>query len=152
MGRSFPAPRPAVCRFLSAPWWGVDCESAVDRGLASAQCDLPQDVAEHPVALLTDVIGPLPLDALDRRGRDALLRVGVDAALEGAALGVERVVPLLGVGGVAQRLVRAPLEVAEAMLARARRKTGARKDALEWVEGDMLALPFADAAATRPDA
>jgi demethylmenaquinone methyltransferase/2-methoxy-6-polyprenyl-1,4-benzoquinol methylase len=36
------------------------------------------------------------------------------------------------------------LDFSEAMLARARRKTGARKDALEWVEGDMLALPFAD--------
>ena len=36
------------------------------------------------------------------------------------------------------------LDFSEAMLVRARRKTGARKDALEWVEGDMLALPFAD--------
>jgi demethylmenaquinone methyltransferase / 2-methoxy-6-polyprenyl-1,4-benzoquinol methylase len=37
------------------------------------------------------------------------------------------------------------LDFSAAMLARARRKTGARRDALEWVEGDMLALPFADA-------
>ena len=36
------------------------------------------------------------------------------------------------------------IDFSAAMLARARRKTGARKDALEWVEGDMLALPFAD--------
>jgi demethylmenaquinone methyltransferase/2-methoxy-6-polyprenyl-1,4-benzoquinol methylase len=36
------------------------------------------------------------------------------------------------------------LDFSSAMLARARRKTGARTDALEWVEGDMLALPFAD--------
>ena len=36
------------------------------------------------------------------------------------------------------------LDFSEAMLVRARRKTGTRKDALEWVEGDMLALPFAD--------
>jgi demethylmenaquinone methyltransferase/2-methoxy-6-polyprenyl-1,4-benzoquinol methylase len=36
------------------------------------------------------------------------------------------------------------LDFSAAMLARARRKTGSRIDALEWVEGDMLALPFAD--------
>jgi len=36
------------------------------------------------------------------------------------------------------------LDFSEAMLARARKKTGPRKNVLEWVQGDMLALPFAD--------
>ena len=36
------------------------------------------------------------------------------------------------------------LDFSEAMLARARKKTAQRTDALEWVQGDMLALPFAD--------
>jgi demethylmenaquinone methyltransferase / 2-methoxy-6-polyprenyl-1,4-benzoquinol methylase len=37
------------------------------------------------------------------------------------------------------------LDFSEAMLARARRKTlGRRPGALDWVQGDMLALPFAD--------
>ena len=36
------------------------------------------------------------------------------------------------------------LDFSEQMLERARRKTPPRKDALEWVQGDMLALPFAD--------
>jgi demethylmenaquinone methyltransferase/2-methoxy-6-polyprenyl-1,4-benzoquinol methylase len=37
------------------------------------------------------------------------------------------------------------LDFSEAMLARARKKTGARGAVLEWIQGDMLALPFADA-------
>ena len=38
------------------------------------------------------------------------------------------------------------LDFSQAMLARARKKTaGRRPGALEWVQGDMLALPFADA-------
>src|SRR5262245_57011579 len=37
------------------------------------------------------------------------------------------------------------LDFAEGMLERARRKAAPRKDALDWVQGDMLALPFADA-------
>ncbi|HEX3805847.1 MAG TPA: bifunctional demethylmenaquinone methyltransferase/2-methoxy-6-polyprenyl-1,4-benzoquinol methylase UbiE [Gaiellaceae bacterium] len=37
------------------------------------------------------------------------------------------------------------LDFAEQMLARARKKTALRKDVLEWVQGDMLALPFEDA-------
>jgi len=37
------------------------------------------------------------------------------------------------------------LDFSEGMLERARRKPAPRKDALEWVLGDMLALPFADA-------
>ena len=36
------------------------------------------------------------------------------------------------------------LDFSAAMLARARRKSAPRPDALEWVQGDMLALPFAD--------
>ncbi len=36
------------------------------------------------------------------------------------------------------------LDFSAAMLARARRKSTPRPDALEWVQGDMLALPFAD--------
>ena len=36
------------------------------------------------------------------------------------------------------------LDFSEAMLARARKKTAQRTDVLEWVQGDMLALPFAD--------
>jgi demethylmenaquinone methyltransferase/2-methoxy-6-polyprenyl-1,4-benzoquinol methylase len=37
------------------------------------------------------------------------------------------------------------LDFSERMLERARRKAPPRKDALDWVQGDMLALPFADA-------
>jgi demethylmenaquinone methyltransferase/2-methoxy-6-polyprenyl-1,4-benzoquinol methylase len=37
------------------------------------------------------------------------------------------------------------LDFSEAMLARARRKTVAQAALFEWVRGDMLALPFADA-------
>jgi demethylmenaquinone methyltransferase / 2-methoxy-6-polyprenyl-1,4-benzoquinol methylase len=37
------------------------------------------------------------------------------------------------------------LDFSERMLERARRKTVVRKGALDWVQGDMLALPFADA-------
>jgi demethylmenaquinone methyltransferase/2-methoxy-6-polyprenyl-1,4-benzoquinol methylase len=37
------------------------------------------------------------------------------------------------------------LDFSEQMLARARKKTALRKDVLEWVQGDMLALPFEDA-------
>ncbi len=37
------------------------------------------------------------------------------------------------------------LDFSEKMLERARRKTGERRDALEWIQGDLLALPFADA-------
>ncbi len=37
------------------------------------------------------------------------------------------------------------LDFSAAMLERARRKTGSRSAVLEWVQGDMLALPFADA-------
>jgi demethylmenaquinone methyltransferase/2-methoxy-6-polyprenyl-1,4-benzoquinol methylase len=37
------------------------------------------------------------------------------------------------------------LDFSEAMLVRARKKTVARTAVLEWVQGDMLALPFADA-------
>jgi demethylmenaquinone methyltransferase/2-methoxy-6-polyprenyl-1,4-benzoquinol methylase len=37
------------------------------------------------------------------------------------------------------------LDFSEGMLERARKKTVLRKDALEWVQGDMLRLPFADA-------
>ena len=37
------------------------------------------------------------------------------------------------------------LDFSEGMLERARRKPVPREDALEWVLGDMLALPFADA-------
>jgi demethylmenaquinone methyltransferase / 2-methoxy-6-polyprenyl-1,4-benzoquinol methylase len=37
------------------------------------------------------------------------------------------------------------LDFSERMLERARRKAAPRKDALDWVQGDMLALPFADA-------
>jgi demethylmenaquinone methyltransferase / 2-methoxy-6-polyprenyl-1,4-benzoquinol methylase len=36
------------------------------------------------------------------------------------------------------------LDFSEAMLARARKKSAQRTDALEWVQGDMLALPFAE--------
>ena len=36
------------------------------------------------------------------------------------------------------------LDFSAAMLARARKKTVQRPDAVEWVQGDMLALPFAD--------
>jgi demethylmenaquinone methyltransferase/2-methoxy-6-polyprenyl-1,4-benzoquinol methylase len=36
------------------------------------------------------------------------------------------------------------LDFSENMLARARKKTRRRTDVLEWVQGDMLALPFAD--------
>jgi demethylmenaquinone methyltransferase/2-methoxy-6-polyprenyl-1,4-benzoquinol methylase len=36
------------------------------------------------------------------------------------------------------------LDFSEGMLARARRKTGTSQAALEWVPGDLLALPFAD--------
>jgi len=36
------------------------------------------------------------------------------------------------------------LDFSEAMLARARKKTAGRSGALEWVRGDLLALPFAD--------
>jgi demethylmenaquinone methyltransferase/2-methoxy-6-polyprenyl-1,4-benzoquinol methylase len=36
------------------------------------------------------------------------------------------------------------LDFSAAMLERARRKTGSRSAVLEWVQGDMLALPFAD--------
>jgi demethylmenaquinone methyltransferase / 2-methoxy-6-polyprenyl-1,4-benzoquinol methylase len=37
------------------------------------------------------------------------------------------------------------LDFSEAMLARARKKTGSTGAVLEWIQGDMLALPFADA-------
>ncbi len=37
------------------------------------------------------------------------------------------------------------LDFSANMLARARKKTMRRQDVLEWVQGDMLALPFADA-------
>jgi demethylmenaquinone methyltransferase/2-methoxy-6-polyprenyl-1,4-benzoquinol methylase len=37
------------------------------------------------------------------------------------------------------------LDFSEAMLQRARRKTLQLKPAVEWIQGDMLALPFADA-------
>jgi demethylmenaquinone methyltransferase/2-methoxy-6-polyprenyl-1,4-benzoquinol methylase len=37
------------------------------------------------------------------------------------------------------------LDFSEGMLERARKKSALRKDALEWVQGDMLRLPFADA-------
>jgi demethylmenaquinone methyltransferase / 2-methoxy-6-polyprenyl-1,4-benzoquinol methylase len=37
------------------------------------------------------------------------------------------------------------LDFSERMLERARRKAAPCKDALDWVQGDMLALPFADA-------
>jgi demethylmenaquinone methyltransferase/2-methoxy-6-polyprenyl-1,4-benzoquinol methylase len=37
------------------------------------------------------------------------------------------------------------LDFSPKMLERARRKTVHRKDVLDWVQGDMLALPFADA-------
>lgn len=37
------------------------------------------------------------------------------------------------------------LDFSEAMLARARKKTGGTGAVLEWIQGDMLALPFADA-------
>jgi demethylmenaquinone methyltransferase/2-methoxy-6-polyprenyl-1,4-benzoquinol methylase len=36
------------------------------------------------------------------------------------------------------------LDFSAAMLERARRKSGSRSAVLEWVQGDMLALPFAD--------
>jgi demethylmenaquinone methyltransferase/2-methoxy-6-polyprenyl-1,4-benzoquinol methylase len=37
------------------------------------------------------------------------------------------------------------LDFSEAMLERARRKTVQQRSVLEWIQGDMLALPFADA-------
>jgi demethylmenaquinone methyltransferase / 2-methoxy-6-polyprenyl-1,4-benzoquinol methylase len=37
------------------------------------------------------------------------------------------------------------LDFSERMLARARRKTASLNDVLEWVQGDLLALPFEDA-------
>jgi demethylmenaquinone methyltransferase/2-methoxy-6-polyprenyl-1,4-benzoquinol methylase len=36
------------------------------------------------------------------------------------------------------------LDFSEGMLERARKKTARRKDVLDWVQGDMLKLPFAD--------
>jgi len=96
------------------------------------------------IAPVYDVMNRVMTAGLDVRWRrlaaESVVRQG-DRVLDGAC----------GTGDLALADLKAGagtvtgLDFSEAMLARARRKTALRDDALDWVHGDLLALPFADA-------
>jgi demethylmenaquinone methyltransferase/2-methoxy-6-polyprenyl-1,4-benzoquinol methylase len=96
------------------------------------------------IAPVYDVMNHVMTAGLDRRWRrltaEAVVRPG-DRVLDAACGTGDLAVADLGAG--AGRVTG--LDFSEKMLERAQRKAVHRKDVLEWVQGDMLALPFADA-------
>jgi demethylmenaquinone methyltransferase / 2-methoxy-6-polyprenyl-1,4-benzoquinol methylase len=96
------------------------------------------------IAPVYDVMNRVMTAGLDGRWR----RLAAEAAVRPA----DRVLDAAcGTGDLAIADVRAGagrvvgLDFSERMLERARRKAVLRNDVLEWVQGDLLALPFADA-------
>ncbi len=107
-------------------------------------------MAPDAVRSMFDRIAPV-YDVMNR-----VMTAGLDIrwrrlAAESAVRGGDRVLDAAcGTGDLALADLKAGaakvtgLDFSEAMLARARKKTGPRTNVLEWVQGDMLALPFAD--------
>jgi len=108
-------------------------------------------LAPDAVRTMFDRIAPV-YDAMNR-----IMTAGLDVrwrrlAAESAVRPGDRVLDAAcGTGDLAVADLKAGagrvtgLDFSEGMLERARRKAVPRKDVLDWVQGDMLALPFADA-------
>src|SRR6185369_15628075 len=119
--------------------------AVADAALGAAMTLAPDSVRSmfDRIAPVYDVMNRVMTAGLDVRWRrlaaEAAVRKGDrvldaacgtgDLAIADAKAGAERVTGL---------------DFSEGMLDRARKKTALRKDLLEWVQGDMLALPFAD--------
>jgi len=96
------------------------------------------------IAPVYDVMNRVMTAGMDVRWRrlaaESVVRPG-DRVLDAACGTGDLAIADLGAG--AGRVTG--LDFSERMLERARRKAVRRKEALDWVQGDMLALPFADA-------